>query len=168
MSLPYILLTIAIIIVLSIGTIGIVDPKIPDIPLLWLGIFLFALLTNFSIIDVPLILFFTAAGLSVTLIESILRRKSLFPQPYRTRTGLTMITALISGIIGSLISFPIGLFLGVIWGASFGVLSFGSDVLFQYETASYRVIGFVGTTILKISVAILMIGIFFQKIILSL
>lgn len=163
MSLPFLLLTIAVIILLSVGTLGILDPKLPDLPLLWLGLLLFSAFTRFSIIDLPLFLVLTA-GVVITVVLEANRFSSLQPTGgHSSSNALALICATVSGIIGALIGSPYGLALGVLWGALLGKLAFSHDRLFTYETNIYRVVGFVGITLLKISVAVAIVGVFFQR-----
>ena len=163
MELGLVILTIIVVVLLILGTIGIIDPRIPDIPLIWLGIFLFSLLTGWTIIDLPMIAFLTFSMLMVLLLDLITLSRKSRPRRHDASHVISLIAAILSGIIGSLIFFPLGIFLGVLWGALLGELAFTPDKIFSYETKFFRVIGFVGTTLLKISVAVLMIGIFFQK-----
>lgn len=163
MSIALIALTVVVIVMITIGTLGIVNPRMPDIPLIWLGIFLFAAITQWEIIDLRLAFFFTLGMLVVVILDYLTMNRHYRPDAHHRSHIASIVAASLSGLIGGLIALPFGLFLGVLWGALLGELTFTPDRVFSYETKFYRVVGFVGTTLLKISIAVFMIGTFFQK-----
>lgn len=147
--------------VMLVGLISIVFPFLPSIPVIWLGIFLYGVGTNFEVIT-P----------NFMLLISLLAFATIFLDYTTTVWGLKKYRGSLWGIIGAVV----GGFVGSLWGILgalvigpvFGSVVFemlrGRDNVFGLETERFTIVGFVGGTLVKFSVGIAMIGLFLWKI----
>ena len=147
--------------VMIIGLISIVFPFLPSIPVIWLGIFLYGVGTNFEVVN-P----------SFMLLISLLAFATIFLDYTTTVWGLKKFHGSLWGILGAVV----GGFVGSLWGILgalvigpvFGSIIFemlrGRDNVFGLETERFTIIGFIGGTLVKFSVGVAMIGLFLWKI----
>lgn len=161
---PSLLLEILGLILMGIGLIGVVLPLLPGLPIIWVGILLWAWGDNFQQIGWPTLLVLgalTIAGWGVNLLvtPAISRRAGV---SWRAIGG-----AIVGGFLGGIFlsALPI---IGTLFGALIGAIAGmwfveyrirGSE---QAATAAVRayVSGVAVTTLLNIFLAILMLAIF--------
>lgn len=143
-----------------IGLISIAFPFLPSIPVIWLGIFLYGVGTNFAKVT-P----------SFMLLVSLLAFATIFLDYTTTVWGLKKYRGSFWGILGAVIGGLVGSIFGILGalvvGPVFGSIVFemlrGRDNVFGVETERFTIIGFVGGTIVKFAVGVAMIGLFLWK-----
>ena len=153
------LVTLAVTIV---GLISIVFPFLPSIPVIWLGIFLYGVGTNFSVIDA-----------NFMLLISLMAFATIFLDYTTTVWGLRKyqgsMTGLLGAVVGGLFGSLFGIFTGFVVGPIMGAIVFemlrGRDNVFGIETERFTIIGFIGGTIIKFAVGVAMIGLFLWKLV---
>jgi len=145
-----------------IGLAAIILPLVPAIPFIWLGIFLYSMVSGFEKITVDFLILVTLLGLATVILDYI-----------ASSYGVKRFRASVFGITGALIGGVFGFALGPLWGLVIGPLIgsivgeaiIGRDLMFSYETKRYVVIGLMGGTFLKITVGVAMIGLFFWQLV---
>ena len=138
----------AIIVLMTIGLIGVIIPVMPGIFFIWLGMFLYVWQTGFEIISVPLFIFLTLIVLIAGTSDMWLpyfgaQRQGAAKRSYLLATvGAVIGTFIIPiPIVGTIIGYALGLFLGeyhkhgdkdtavsVSWG---GLKGWGIATIFQ-------------------------------------
>jgi uncharacterized protein YqgC (DUF456 family) len=152
---------IALIVICSllmlVGFLGIVLPFIPGVPLIWLGIFIYAIFTGFESISIlAVVVFFILMALTLVLDFA----GPLFGLKRYKASGWSM--------AGSLFGFIIGVIFFNIWGAILGPIigAFAAEILVKKDIrkGSRAAFGaFIGTilgAIIKLVIALVMIGYF--------
>ncbi len=158
-----ILLIIITFILIIAGLLGLVMPIIPDLPLIWLGIAVYAVFTKFMIISWQwlLVLFLIAAAVYALDI-------------WLGTLGAKVAGASRFGVMGAILGMLLGIFIGGVVGMLFGAFvgAFLGEFLLagrSYEKAmkagAGTVIGFLAGRMLKIIAAVVIVGIFLMKII---
>lgn len=152
-----IFLIIAIILFL-VGFAGLIVPFVPDLPLIWFGVLVYALVTRFA--EVPLIAVIALGILSL----------STFVVDYLTTTlGAKRYGASRWGILGGVIGGTLGLFMLPPFGFLFGFIAgaIGAEMFFarrsfdsSVKTAKGVVLGFVLGFVIKAILAGVIIGTF--------
>lgn len=141
--------------VMLVGLAGIVTPRFPGIHLVWFGIFLYAVVTGFAKITPA----FLAAMAVIVLLSYAL-------DYWNVRLGMKRFHATWHGVVGAVIGglsasfFGIvpGLTIGPLFGAIVGEMLAGRDSVFSMETEKFRIVGYVGSTVVKIMFGVAMIG----------
>ncbi len=156
--------TIIFIIVLLImfgGLSGVILPVIPSTPLIWLGIFIYAVCDRFESISWLLLLIFAV----LTIISVVL-------DYFGGVIGAKKFGATKWGIIGSIFGciggFITGGIIGIIIGPFLGAvlleLVFGKDLRGAFKSGVGTLVGFIGGAITKLAIGVIMIGIFIWKV----
>lgn len=140
-----------------VGFLGIVLPFIPGVPLVWLGIFIYAIFTGFESISIlAVIIFFILMAFTLVLD---------FAAPL---LGLKKFKASGWSMVGSLLGFIIGVIFFNIWGAILGPIigAFTLEILTQRDlrkgsrAALGTLIGSILGVAIKLAIALVMIGYF--------
>lgn len=153
---------VACIMIMLTGLGAIILPLIPAIPLIWLAIFLYALVSGFEKISVDFVLLVTLMGTIVVIIDYV--ASSFAVKKFRASVfGLT--GALLGGMFGFTFGAFGGLVVGPLLGAIVGETIVGRDMLFSYQTKKYYVIGMIGGTLIKVVVGVAMVGLFFWQLV---
>lgn len=147
-----------------VGLISIVFPFLPSIPVIWLGIFLFGVGTNFQVVDANFMLLISLLAFSTIFLDYTTSVWGL--KKYRG-SFWGIIGAVLGGLVGSIFGILGALVIGPIFGAIVFEMIRGRDNAFGIETERFTIIGFIGGTIVKFSVGVAMIGLFLWKIISS-
>lgn len=162
MPLPEIFILIICLIFILVGFVGIMLPIIPSIPLIWFGIFLYGLATDFTEIDPSLLILVSILGLVVILLDYV----TLIWGGRRFRASVWgVLGAVVGGLAGSCLGLLYGLVVGPLFGAIVSQLIVGRDEVFALETKRFTVIGYVGGTIIKFTVGVAMVGLFVWKLV---
>ncbi|MFH1225963.1 MAG: DUF456 domain-containing protein [bacterium] len=155
-----IIITFALIIA---GLMGLVFPFIPDLPLIWLGIAIYAAATKFVFITWQLLLILFLVGAAVYALDiwlGALGAKAAGASRYG------FLGAMLGMLLGIFAGGPIGMMFGAFVGAFLGELILAGR---NYEKALKAglgtVIGFLAGRLLKIITAVVMVGIFLVKMI---
>lgn len=143
------------------GLIGIIIPIIPSTPLIWLGIFIYAIFNGFENITWVLLLIFAA----LTILSLVL-------DYFGGIIGAKKFGATKWGVIGSMIGAVAGIFaggiIGMIIGPFFGAvlfeLLFGKDFKTAFKSGVGTIVGFLGGAISKLVISVIMISIFIWKV----
>ncbi len=155
-----IILIISLLIMLG-GLSGVILPVIPSTPLIWLGIFIYAVCDGFESISWFLLLIFT----SLTIISVVLDYFGgvIGAKKYgATRWGL--IGSVIGGIAGFFMGGIVGLIFGPFFGAVLLELVFGKDLRGAFKSGVGTLVGFIGGAVAKLAIGVIMIGIFIWKV----
>jgi len=153
-------LIISLLIMLG-GLAGIVLPIIPSTPVIWAGVFLYAVCDGFESISWSLLLIFailTIVSLALDYLGGVIGAKKYGA----TRWGL--IGSVIGGIAGFFMGGIIGLIFGPFFGAVLFELVFGKDLRGAFKSGVGTLVGFLGGVIVKLVISVVIIGIFIIKI----
>jgi len=139
------------------GLAGIILPFIPGVPLVWLGLFIYALATGFNTISIPVVVvFFILMALTLVLDWT------------GPLIGLKKYKASRWAVAGSFLGLVLGLIFFNIWGVIIGPIvgAFLGELLAKKElkpglmAALSAFLGFVIGNLLKIGISLIMIGFF--------
>lgn len=159
----FILLIIVTFILIIAGLFGLVIPIIPDLPLIWLGIAVYAVFTKFLIISWQWLL-------GLFLVTAIVYALDI----WLGALGVKVAGASRYGLLGAMLGMLLGIFAGGPVGMVFGAFvgAFLGEFLLagrSYEKAMKAgvgtVIGFLAGRMLKIIAAVIIVGMFLVKII---
>lgn len=145
-----------------VGLISIVFPFLPSIPVIWLGIFLYGVGTNFAVVDAQFMLLISLLAFATVFLDYTTSVWGL--KKYHGSTW-GIVGAVVGGLVGSLFGLLGGFVIGPIFGAVIFEMLRGRDNVFGIETDRFTIIGFIGGTLVKFSVGVAMIGLFLWKII---
>jgi uncharacterized protein YqgC (DUF456 family) len=144
-------------ILMLVGLVGVVMPYLPGIPVAWLGLFIYAIGTDWERISVTTIIVFAAITVFALLLDFI--APLLGAKKYKASKW---------GIIGA----SIGLFLGIIifqmWGIIIGPLlgAFIGELIAKkpagqaFKSALGTFVGFIFGSLMKIVLILVMAGFF--------
>lgn len=145
------------VVLLTTGFVGIFFPLFPNIPLIWFGILLYAAVTDFAEVSEGFILFVSFLGLVTIFLDFMAARWGVRKF---TASGNAVIGAVVGGVIGSLFGQLWAFFMGPLLGAVFFQLFTGHDTIWSIRGGRFHIIGFMGGSIIKLVIAITMIGMF--------
>ena len=146
--------------ILLIGLIGVILPSFPGIILMWAAFSLFAAVTQFEIIGLDHIFTVTLLTFAVFILEYFSRFRGAHEHK-ASRWGFA--GAIIGGTIGSAFDSLPALLIGSFAGAILGRVYSGHDKSFNIKFKSYTLIGFVGETIVKLSIGVIILGLYVYK-----
>ncbi|MDP3964325.1 MAG: DUF456 family protein [bacterium] len=154
------LLVVVTALLMVIGFLGTIFPSLPGLPLLWSVVVIYGITTEFEKIDANFLILTTLLIILVFLLDLIasLRGTRKLEISFWGVAG-----ALAGGIIGAGFNTPAVLVILPIVGAVIGELVSGRDAIYKIETENYHLVGFVGGTIVKVAVGIMIIGLFLWK-----
>jgi len=138
-----------------LGSVGIVLPLLPSVPIAWLGMVAFGIATNFTAITVKIIIIFLALTF-MTLVLDIaapLLGARIF---HASRYGV--VGSSLGLIFGFLFFGPFGIILGPFIGALFGEILRGRDPKRALQSASGVVLGFLAGSAIKLAIILAMLG----------
>lgn len=157
------LLTNAAILILAlaiafIGLAGVFLPFLPGVPIVWLGLAIYAYLTGFATLSLTTVLVFlglTFLTIILDFLAPIIGAKSYKASKY----GIT--GAFLGMILGLLILGPIGIIVGPFAGAFLGEFWLGRKESEEAFKASLgTVIGFLAGALIKTALILVMLGFF--------
>lgn len=159
MSIPYLIIAV---IFFLVGFFGLIIPMVPDLVVIWLGVFIYAIGTGFSEISLTKVILLGILSGTTYLIDYL--ATVLGAKRYgASRQGI--ITGLIGGIIGLIMVPPIGFVAGALAGIIFAEIVLAKRTTLSAIRASKGVlIGFIFGILAKIVIAGVIIGIFFYTI----
>ncbi len=154
-------LVIAIILFI-LGIAGTVLPILPGAPLIWIGMFIYGLLTHFTNVTTE---FYILQGIGVALTFLV----DYMGTAYGTKRYGGSSTAIWGGVIGLIagpfiLGIPLGFILGPFLGALLGEILRGKDWRGGFKAALGTLIGLIGGTLLKFVIEGAMIAWFFWTI----
>jgi uncharacterized protein YqgC (DUF456 family) len=139
-----------------VGLAGCILPMLPGTPLVFIGIYIYAWLTGFTIISRNLIIIFLILTVLSVVIEYI--SSSIGSKKFGA-SKLGFIGAFVGATIGVFFA-PWGLIIGPLAGALLGELIVGKKLKEAFRSGTGAVIGFFGGTFLKIVISFAMIAFF--------
>lgn len=148
-------------VVMAAGLVGIVLPFLPGIPLIWFGVFLSAVFTSFTVVDIPFLALMGVLVLITFLLEY-----------WSSRWGTKAFRVTPYGVFGAVIGSFVGMFFGLLpaltvgplLGTALGEMLTGKESIYMIETDSFKIIGYVGSTIVKTTIGIIIIGLWLAKV----
>lgn len=149
-----VLVWVLISILLLLGLAGVFIPGLPGLALIFLGILIYALVTDFANIG-------PAALIIFGLITTLATLSDYYGSAVGARLGggrwWALAGSIIGAIIGVLAGGPPGLFIGAYVGALLGALYEGQSPHRAARTALFAIIGLVGATLVQFFVAVSLI-----------
>lgn len=156
------LVTALVWIVIVIGLIGTILPGLPGVGLIFLGILGHAWYFGFDEIGITTLVILGVVAL-LSFIFDIL--SGAFGAKYFGSTRAGVIGSIIGAIIGGIIFQLFGLLAGVFLGAVVGELVFAKkDMHESFRAGMGSVIGFLGGTVLKLILGVILIVTFIVKV----
>lgn len=145
-------------VVTIIGLAGVFLPFVPGVPIVWLGLSLYAYFTGFTTMSLTVVLVFlglTLLTMFLDLIAPIIGAKTYKASKY----GIA--GSFIGMLLGIMVFGPIGIILGPFAGAFIGEIWFGRKESQEAFKASLgTVIGFLAGAIIKTVLIFVMLGFF--------
>ncbi len=157
MSISEILLFLMALVFFLVGFLGIFLPVIPSLPVIWCGILLYGILTNFSEVTIMIVVItgiLTGIGTACDLFASSFGAKTYGASWYGV--GGSLIGSIIGTIIFNFIGFIVGAFLG----ACIGEFILYKKIRSALKAGVGTIVGFLFGVGIKIFISFLMFGIF--------
>ena len=148
--------------VMMFGLLGIIFPFFPSVILIWTGFFLYAGITQFQIITFDYLFLATLLTFVAVFLDYV---AAYWGTKKYNATVWGIGGAIIGGAIGSIFHWFPAVLMGAFVGAIVGEVFSGRDEIFKIEFKTYTIIGFVGGTIVKITVGVTMIGLFVYQVV---
>lgn len=145
----------------TVGVIGTVLPALPGAPLIWLGMLIYGFFVKFN--NLPWT-FFLGQGLAVALVFLIDYLAGIWGVKRYGGSKAAVWGSVLGGLLGVLLLGPFGLIFGPFIGAVAGELYQKSPLDRAFQVGIGTLIGFIGGTVLKLAVEILMIVWFFTTV----
>ncbi len=146
---------IACFILMIIGLAGVVVPVLPGVPLAWVGLFIYALVTGFEKVSIAATIIFFILMLLTMAIDFI--APMLGAKKYRA-SNWGIAGVFIGFIIGIIIFGFWGIILGPFLGALAGELIGKRQPVQAFKSAIGALIGFITGNLLKIALILIMMG----------
>jgi uncharacterized protein len=142
------------------GLFFILVPFIPGVPLVWLGLFIYAIGTGFRTIPIPaVIIFFFLMVVTLTL-DFIIPLVGL--KKYKA-SNWSILGSFLGFIIGAVLFNIWGVILGPIIGAFLGELIAKRDLKRGFQAAKASLLSSIIGTLLKLVISLVMIGYFIRS-----
>jgi hypothetical protein len=142
----------------TVGVMGTVLPALPGAPLIWLGMLIYGFFVKFQ--NLPWT-FYAAQGLAVVLIFLVDYLAGIWGARRYGGSRGAILGSILGGLLGVLLLGPFGLIFGPFIGAVAGELYQRSSLEKAFQVGFGTVIGFLGGTVLKLVVELIMIVWFF-------
>lgn len=150
-------MVIAIILFIA-GILGTVLPALPGAPLIWLGMLIYGFFVKFS--NLPWT-FYLGQGLAVVLIFLIDYLAGIWGVKRYGGSRAAVWGSVLGGLLGVFLMGPFGLIFGPFLGAVAGELYQKNSPGKAFQVGIGTLIGFLGGTVLKLAVEVIMIVWFF-------
>lgn len=144
-----------------IGLAGTILPMLPGLPIMWLGAFIYALLTGFEKIGWTFLGIFALLTAIITLLDYV---ANLYGAKKMGATRWGLWGAFLGMLVGLFAGGLIGILLGSFIGAILGELLGGGKGSQALKAGTGTFLGFLGGTFLKFVVGCAMIGIFLWQV----
>ncbi|MDD3678207.1 MAG: DUF456 domain-containing protein [Dehalococcoidales bacterium] len=144
-------------VLILIGLVGVIMPYLPGVPVAWLGLFIYAIGTDWERLSVTTIVVFGAITVLALLVDFI--APLLGAKKYKaSKWGI--IGASIGLFLGIIIFQIWGIILGPLLGALIGELIAGKSTDIAFKSALGTFIGFIFGTLMKLVLVLVMAGFF--------
>jgi uncharacterized protein YqgC (DUF456 family) len=141
-----------------VGIAGTVLPALPGAPVIWLGMLIYGLITDFN--NLPLT-FFLGQALAVGLIFFVDYFSGAWGASRYGGSKEAVWGSIIGGLLGLILMGPFGLIFGPFIGAVAGELYRKNSLEKAFKVGVGTIIGFLGGFLLKLAIEIVMIVWFF-------
>ncbi len=161
MDVYHIIIFLIALLIMFGGLSGVVLPVIPSTPLIWLGVFIYAVFDGFKSIGWLLLLIFAVLAILSVILDyfgGVIGAKKYGA----TKWGL--IGSIIGGIAGFFMGGIVGLIFGPFFGAVLLELIFDKDLKGAFKSGVGTLVGFIGGAVAKLAIGVIMIGIFIWKV----
>ncbi|MEX0649673.1 MAG: DUF456 domain-containing protein [Candidatus Andersenbacteria bacterium] len=139
------------------GLAGTIIPGVPGVGLVFLGIFIYAITTEFTILTIPAVVIFAIVALLAWLTDYL---GSAVGSKLGGGSKKALLGTVVGAFIGALAG-PLGIFVGAFTGGLIGALLEGKSYQQATRVALFSVLGTIGSTAIQLLLAIAMIGAFF-------
>lgn len=146
-----------------LGLVGVFIPALPGVPLVMVGIFLYAYITNFTIISIQLIIIFSLLTVISIFLDYL---TTIFIAKKYNISRSNIIGMMISGLIGFLVLNVVGLVIGQAIGIVIFELISGEDWVNSIRKGGLSFLGFFINVAIKVFIVSIMVGVFAYKVIL--
>jgi uncharacterized protein YqgC (DUF456 family) len=144
-------------VLILIGLAGVIMPYLPGVPVAWLGLFIYAIGTDWERLSVTTVVVFGAITVLALLVDFI--APLLGAKKYKaSKWGI--IGASIGLFLGIIIFQIWGIILGPLLGALIGELIAGKSTDIAFKSALGTFIGFIFGTLMKLVLVLVMAGFF--------
>ena len=144
-------------VLILIGLVGVIMPYLPGVPVAWLGLFIYAIGTDWERLSVTTVVVFGAITVLALLVDFI--APLLGAKKYKaSKWGI--IGASIGLFLGIIIFQIWGIILGPLLGALIGELIAGKSTDIAFKSALGTFIGFIFGTLMKLVLVLVMAGFF--------
>lgn len=161
MNIGMISLFILTMIIMLIGLAGTILPMLPGLPVMWVGAFVYALLTGFEEIGWTYLGIFGALTAVTTVLDYV---ANLYGARKMGATGWGVFGAVLGMILGLFAGGLIGLLLGSFLGAILGEILAGKKGSQAVKAGFGTFLGFLGGTLIKFVVGCAMLGAFLWQV----
>ena len=144
-------------VLMFLGLVGVIVPFLPGVPLAWLGIFIYAVSTNFEKISLTAVLVFLA--LTVLLFFLDLLAPMLGAKKYKA-SKYGILGVFLGAILGIIFFGPLGIIIGPLAGAFLGELLANKKPEQASKSAFGAFLGFIISALIKLIIILIMIGFF--------
>src|SRR3989344_2375443 len=139
----------------ALGLLGVFLPFLPGVPIAWLGIFLYAYLTDFTAISLTAVMIFlalTVLTIILDFIAPIIGAKTYKASRYGIWGSFLGLT------VGIFTLGPIGIIVGPFAGAFLGELLSRKEPKQALKSSFGTLVGFLAGALIKIIVILIMLG----------
>lgn len=150
-----IIFLILAIVLMAVGLAGVVLPFVPGVPLVWLGLFIFASATGFKTISLVTVLIFLVLTIALTVLDFL---APLWGAKKYQASKCGMIGAFLGAIAGIFIFGVWGIISGPFLGAFVGELIAGQSKKQAFKSALGTFLGFLIGTLVRLIVVLIMFG----------
>lgn len=147
-------LLIIVIVLFLLGLAGTIIPALPGTSLIFVGILIHAIATNFAEVSITATIVFglvALASVAVSYAGSMLGAKAGGGKAWSV--GGTVL----GGVVGTIVFGPLGLLVGAFLGALAGALYEGQSSTSATKAAFYSVLGIIGGTLIQLLIGLSMI-----------
>jgi hypothetical protein len=151
-------------IVMAIGVIGVILPILPGLPLVWGAAFAYGYFTGFKVITQTYLLNFGLASAALIILDFVFRS---FGAQKMGSSKWGMFGAFLGMVVGIVIGTLPSLILGSLVGATLFEMMLGKGLLKSLSAGCGTFIAFLIGTILQLALALVMVGVFIQKVLIK-
>jgi uncharacterized protein YqgC (DUF456 family) len=148
-------------IIMLIGLAGTIVPMLPGLPVMWVGAFVYALVTGFEKIGWTYLGIFAALTALTTVLDYV---ANLYGARKMGASGWGVFGAFVGMLVGLFAGGLIGLVLGSFLGAILGEILVGKKGSLALKAGLGTFLGFLGGTLIKFVTGCAMIGIFLLEV----
>lgn len=152
-----IIILILSIVLMVVGLGGVILPFVPGVPLVWLGLFIYASATGFKAISWLVVIIFLVLTIALTALDFL---APLWGAKKYQASKWGMIGAFLGAIAGIFTLGVWGIIIGPFLGAFLGELIIGRGKKQAFKSALGSFLGFLAGTIIRLIVVLIMFGFF--------